>query len=254
MALRSCAWHINLFVPSDLQSAEWPFANMIYEYLQRNQILTANAWSLFQQAFPDEAELNHTYPIRIPALYGQPTTKLPAIEKWLRLLPFSHLSLLNIQSLSLRLRDLITLTKLTNLGVLLMRSTYGEWPQELDDKAMRDWGRAVKEKGAFTQLRVVGLHHHAASLPATLKGLSLFPALQICTVEPQSLLASSQAASSQIANAALPFELLPDSSDDRNDPEAIWSQGDVPGKPFIWRKRLSFMVHSANSTFRRLNS
>lgn len=231
MAVRSCAWHINLFMPSDLQSAEWYFARRIYEHLQKNQNLTANAWSLFQQAFPGEAELNHTYPIRIPALYGQSTSELPSIQQWLRLLPFSHLSLLNIQSLCLRLGDLITLTNLPNLGVLLMRSAYGEWPQELDDKAMRDWGRAVQEKGAFTQLRVVGLHHHAASLQATLKGLSQFPALRICTVESQPPLASSQAAVLQLASAALPFELLADTtSNDDDNPEAIWSQGNVSGK------------------------
>ncbi|KAL5395870.1 hypothetical protein PMIN06_004347 [Paraphaeosphaeria minitans] len=232
MAMRSCAWHINLFLPSDLQSAEWYFAHRIYEHLQKNQNLTANAWSLFQQAFPGEAELNHTYPIRIPVLYGQSTSELPSIQRWLRLLPFSHLSLLNIQSLCLRLGDLITLTDLPNLGVLLMRSAYGEWPQELDDKAMRDWSRVVKEKDAFTQLRVVGLHHHAASLAATLKGLSQFPALQICTVEPQPPLASSQAAISQIASAALPFELLVDDytyTDDGDTPEAIWSKGNLSG-------------------------
>ncbi|OAF99570.1 uncharacterized protein CC84DRAFT_1209906 [Paraphaeosphaeria sporulosa] len=232
MAMRSCAWHINLFMPSDLQSAEWHFAHRIYEHLQKNQNLTANAWSLFQQAFPGEAELNRTYPIRIPALYGQSASELPSIQQWLRLLPFSHLLLLNIQCLCLRLDDLITLTTLPNLGVLLMRFAYDKLPQELDDKAMRDWSRAVKEKGAFTQLRVVGLHHHAASLPATLKGLSQFPALRICTVEPQPPLASSQAAISQIASAALPFELLVDDytgTADSDTPEAVWSKGNLPG-------------------------
>ncbi|KAF2444212.1 hypothetical protein P171DRAFT_432280 [Karstenula rhodostoma CBS 690.94] len=230
MAMRSCAWHINLFTPDDLQCAEWHFAHRIYHHLQKNQTLTANAWSLFQQAFPGEEELNHTYPIRIPALYGQSTSELPSIQQWLRLLPFSHLSLLNIQSLCLRIGDLITLTNLPNLGVLLMRSAYGEWQQELDDRAMRDWSRAVRERGAFTQLRVVGLHHHAASLQATLKGLSQFPALRICTVEPHAPLASSQAALSQIASAALPFELLSDTTcNDDDDPEGIWSRGNVSG-------------------------
>jgi hypothetical protein len=229
--MRSCAWHINLFMPSDLQCADWYFAHKIYDHLRKNQTLTPNAWSLFQQAFPSEEQLDHTYPIRIPALHAQSTSELPSIQQWLQLLPFSHLSLLNIQSLCLRLSDLITLTDLPNLGVLLIRCAYGESPQDLDDKAMRDWSRAVQEKGAFTKLRMVGLHYHPASLQATLKGLTRFPALRVCTVEPHVLLTSAQSALSQITSAALPFQLFPDMiSGDDDHPEAIWSHGNLAGE------------------------
>lgn len=129
------------------------------------------------------------------------------------------------------------LTDLPNLGVLLIRHAYNEL-QRLDDKAMRDWGRVVQEKGAFTQLRVLGLHYHPASLRATLKSLASFPNLRLCSVEPHTPIPSVQSALSEIASASLPFEMFPVTSpangDDPEavDPEAIWSRQDMSGKSF----------------------
>lgn len=230
-AIRSCAWNIDAFEPSDLQCVDWHFAKMIYYQLQKNQNLTANAWSTFQQAFPGEVELNHTYSIRIPAMHGEATTELPSIQQWLKVLPFTHMSMLNIQDLCLRLPDLMILTSLPNLGVLLLRHPHGNSPQDLDDKAMRDWGRAVQEKGSFTRLRVVGIHYFAPTLQATLKCLSSFPALRICTVETYYPIPSVRFAESQVVSAGLPFELFPDGTHIVNgNPEAIWSRGGVSSK------------------------
>ncbi|KAF1973449.1 hypothetical protein BU23DRAFT_430781, partial [Bimuria novae-zelandiae CBS 107.79] len=181
MAMRSCAWNINHFEPSALQY-DWHFAKMIYDHLEKNQNLTANAWSLFQQAFPGEQELNHHHLIRIPARHGQAAAELPSIQQWLSQLPFSHLSMLNLQGLCLRISDLMVLTNLPNLGVLLLRHPHGNFPQDLDDKSMRDWSRAVQEKSAFTRLRMVGIHHFSLSFEAVLKCLASYPALRLCTV------------------------------------------------------------------------
>lgn len=228
--MRSCAWHIDLFTPSDLQCAEWHFAEKIYDYLQKHQNLTANAWSLFQQAFPGEQELNHTYPIRIPALHGEGAVELTSIQQWLQLLPFAHLSLLNIQSIRLSIIHLISLIDLPNLGVLLIRLPHDNL-RDLDNKAMRDWSRAAQEKSAFTKLRVVGLHGFSASLQATLKSLATFPALQLCTVEPLDPTPSVQYASDQIRKMSLPFRLSPTAtSGGDDDPESIWSHGNLSGK------------------------
>lgn len=218
---------------------------MIYNHLQRNQTLTANAWTLFQQAFPGEQELEHTYPIRIPASHGQNGTELPSIQQWLQMIPFQHISMLNIQGLRLRMPDLMILTNLTNLGVLLLRHPHGDCPQDLNDKAMRDWGRAVQEKGAFTKLRVVGVHYFAPSLQATLKCLAAFPTLRICTIETYTPILSAEVAASQITHAALPFQLFPEGTQASDEgPEAIWSTGNTSGKSLVRWTGLCFAICS----------
>ena len=237
-AMRTCAWHIDSFTPSDLQSADWHFSKMIYTHMQRQKTLTPNAWSIFQEAFPEEKELSHNFQIPIPARHGDYALELFTISEWLVPLPFAHIVTLNIQGLCLRFAHLMALTHLEHLGVLLLRHPHGNFAQDLDDRSMRDWGRAVREKNAFTQLRVVGVHHFAPGLQATLKCLEEFPALRWCTVEPFRAVPSRGHAERWVGRLGLPFEVVgrgEEGGEERvgrgvGDPDEVWSRGRASGE------------------------
>lgn len=235
MAMRSCVWNIDSFLPSDLQCAEWHFAQRIYAHLDKHRNMTPHVWSIFQQAFPNEmSEISNALPIRIPGVFGEFPVELPSIEKWLLAVTIPHLLMLHIQGLVLRLEHLIDITRLPNLGVLFLRDPLDALAQHLDDKSMRDWSRIVVEKKAFARLRVVGIHHFPSSLQATLKCLATFPAVRICTVEPYvgpfEERVTEQQAGILVAKAKLPFELVSEAiRGGPQDPDMVWRKESVSG-------------------------
>lgn len=79
------------------------------------------------------------------------------------------------------------LLDILNLAVLVLEQypigIYSKDDGGIDDRFIKNWGRAVYEKGAFKKLRVLVLRHFAVSLADTLKGLAVFPVLFLCNLD-----------------------------------------------------------------------
>lgn len=176
MTLRSCAWYINDFTPETFENVDWPIAEEIYKRLKETLVFyktllqeswhwlivrsrdtfTVKAWSIFRTSYPSEA--TPTYHIRIASRRGSPPIELPAIITRTSTLSFSCLTFLSVQHLALQKMHLMSLLPLTNLAVLHLSQNpthiYESREEEIDDKFMRDWGRAVHEKQTFQNLKV----------------------------------------------------------------------------------------------------
>lgn len=226
--MRACVWHIDSFHPSHLQAADWHYSQKIYKHLVKEKNLSLNAWSIFQQAFPNEKGLDHNHAISVPSERGSNPIELPSIQKWLVAIPFSHIVALDIRGLCLRFEHLMLLTGVQNLGALFLQRPQRAFSQDLDDKSMRDWCRVVQEKKAFTRLKVVGFHHFAPSWEASLKCLAGFPALRICAVEPFKSVPMSWPRDG-VEELDLPFEVIPEDGS-LHDPGYIWSRENTPGE------------------------
>lgn len=144
--------------------------------------MTAHGWSLFQQAFPTIEELDHEYCMIIP---GNALNRLDSVHDWISSLPFSHLSFLNLSTVTVHRDDLMRLIGIPSLAALILTlspflgAVHLTW-SDVDDKFMRDWGRAVEEKGGFTKLKTLVINDTGATVAGTLRGVAAFPALCLC--------------------------------------------------------------------------
>ncbi|KAH7378765.1 hypothetical protein BKA66DRAFT_142475 [Pyrenochaeta sp. MPI-SDFR-AT-0127] len=184
MALRSCVWHVQMIEPEALQWLGWHYARQIYNKIKQSDALTFNIWNTFAKAFPNEIDRNHQFYVYGYESWfpedGHATARLPAVVDRLAKLDSSILTFLCIHGLSQR-NDLMILTKLDALAALLL-----EYSQDIDLDVMetsktqlRNWGRAVFEKGAFKRLKVLVLGNSGLWGNAIMKQVSSFPALAL---------------------------------------------------------------------------
>ncbi|KAF2630110.1 hypothetical protein BU25DRAFT_265741 [Macroventuria anomochaeta] len=184
MAMRSCCWNIHLFVPEALEDPGWHYAGMIYHHLKATDTLTFEAWTLLQQAYPNQPELNHHFRVG----------KLDSITSW----PSIVNSLSSINSvltqfcaygLELNLSQLLSLTEIPTLAALIHAHPAQRNFNPLRGSGVRDWCRAVREKKAFQKLKLL----YMSSIPqdgplnsAVLENLSSFPSLALVGIERRS--------------------------------------------------------------------
>lgn len=67
---------------------------------------------------------------------------------------FDWVTFLTLNDVHLSRTDLIQVSRLTNLGVLMVGRIHGE-DLDLDDNIVRAWSRAASEAGAFARLRIL---------------------------------------------------------------------------------------------------
>ena len=192
MAMRSCCWNIELFMPETLQYPGWHYAGMIYRYLKTTSVeslydkncnshssrdtLTFSAWTLFQQAYPNQAELSHHF--RVCQLDS--ITSWSSIVKSLGTLNSSVLTHFCAYGLDLDIPQLVSLANIPTLTALIHVNPAQRNNNALRGSGVRDWCRAVGEKKAFLQLQLLFLSsitEVGAQDKAVLDYLSSFPAL-----------------------------------------------------------------------------
>jgi hypothetical protein len=149
--------------------------------------VTFKIWKIFQEAFPESAELGHCYQVRIVEQRGQPPSEMASIQRQITSLPFPTLTNLNLHSLLLRHVHLMDLTNFPNLSVLALEqnamSTWGVNESGIDDRFMKRWGLLVQEKKAFTKLKVIVFRHFRTTIDSTLTCFERFPSLFLCNVD-----------------------------------------------------------------------
>ncbi|KAF2685579.1 hypothetical protein K458DRAFT_14376 [Lentithecium fluviatile CBS 122367] len=188
-ALRVCTYKAEWLTPEALISAEWPHAERIYKRLKEREALTFKVWKAFQDAFPDSAELDHTYHARIAEKRGGRPVEIDVIQKQITTLPFAALTNLNLRHLLLRHVHLMGLTNLTNLAVLALEQDIAQdWSENTGINAhyMKRWGLYVQQKGTFMKLRVVVFRHFQTNIESTLACFQRFPQLLLCNIDTSS--------------------------------------------------------------------
>jgi hypothetical protein len=142
-----------------------------------SRTLTPATWSVFRQAFPDQVDREQTF------YFAETTHRRPDelhyLARFSTKLDSSCLTFLCIRGLHLGFRDLLTLTDIHTLSGLAIGRERAYPGAELTDLHMRNWGRAVREKHAFKNLRLLVLCEIGPSTSDILRGISSFPALHL---------------------------------------------------------------------------
>ncbi|KAJ4345142.1 hypothetical protein N0V95_005867 [Ascochyta clinopodiicola] len=173
MALRSCCWNIELFLPETLEHPGWHYAGMIYRHLKTTDTLTFTAWTLFQTAYPTQPDLTHAFRIPDPDL-----RTWPSIVKSLSLLPSGVLTRFCASGMDLDLQQLLSLVDIPTLAALVQVRDSRDGKM-LSEVSVRAWCRAVREKQALRTLKLLVLD---CVSDASLRHLEGFPALRLVGV------------------------------------------------------------------------
>jgi hypothetical protein len=88
------------------------------------------------------------------------------------------MTVLSIYDTPLERRDWTRLAGLANLGALHVEN-WNVRTGAVDDVVIREWARAAREDGAFSQLRLVLLRNQAAITMGVLDDFAYFPALRV---------------------------------------------------------------------------
>lgn len=155
--------------------------------------MTLKAWAMFQAAFPQSEEIDHSYHTNVVAPRGADPDELEPIQNRLKLLPFmvwqfSSLTFLNLRNLRITPTELVDLLKFPNLAALVLEQNidHSTGPSRdgigIDDLFMRRWGTAIDEMGAFPKLKLLLFRHFPIYLDDSFKCFSNFPSLILCNV------------------------------------------------------------------------
>ncbi|KAF9701513.1 hypothetical protein EKO04_000744 [Ascochyta lentis] len=177
IALRSCCWNVELFLPEALEHSGWHYAGMIYRHLKATDTLTFSAWTLFQQAYPNQFELNHAFRVS----HHDSITSWSSIVKSLSVLDSSVLTRFCAYGMDLDLSQFMSLVDIPSLAALIQinHSRYRSDNRTMSDFSIRDWCRAVYEKKAFQKLKLLLVPSMSDALLRHLVG---FPALRLVGV------------------------------------------------------------------------
>ncbi len=160
--------------------------------------LTFNAWDLFRKAFP--AEIDRLHHFHIPKdvfspvgngtrAYVNPPSQLPSVVNRLAKFDTTPLTYLWLQGYRITINDLMTIAQIPTLAVLsLYHPPTSDRSTGLDERDLKNWGRAVHEASAFKQLRVLILRGFRVSEQAVFLSVARFPALTLVGISKDPLM------------------------------------------------------------------
>lgn len=156
--------------------------------LELRDALTFKIWKIFREAFPEVAELDHSYQVRIAAQPTErPSGELASIHRQITTLPFPALTNIDIRNLRLRHVHLMDLTNFPNLAVLALEQNLDQagprGESGIDEQFMKRWALLVREKKAFLKLTVIIFRHFRIALDSTLDCFGSFPCLLLCNAD-----------------------------------------------------------------------
>ncbi|OAK95068.1 hypothetical protein IQ06DRAFT_232421 [Phaeosphaeriaceae sp. SRC1lsM3a] len=179
MALRSCSFHAELFEPATLQWAGWHYAQRIYRHLINAEALTYNAWNIFADAYPNEVDRQQEFHIFQSEQWSYEPTQLLSIIGRLGKLDSSFITLLCVRDFHLTFEHLTALIGIPTLAALVLEQARPSGEVGISARDFLNFGRAVRERKAFLQLRLIVLCDFGIGRKAVLDGVSGFPSLQL---------------------------------------------------------------------------
>lgn len=133
-------------------------------------------WNRFQRAYPDRIDRDQRF--RFPK-----SEEIPCIVDRLARLSVDMLTFLTLQSYDIQVEHLLLLLKIPTLAALMVDPGAKGICYNITSKNIRDWGRAVRETGAFGNLAVLILNGTSSDSTALLDSLLDFPALRFLGIE-----------------------------------------------------------------------
>lgn len=149
-----------------------------------SELDSLHLWKAFACAFPDEVDSSIK---RRQHVILQPNMSLGDYTKPLISHSFQWITFLTLSNVTISRNDLISLSNLTNVGVLTIGHCILTPDVGLEDGVVRAWGRAALEADAFSLLRVLNLRQQRQVTQRTFQYLQDFPSLSIFNLDDCSL-------------------------------------------------------------------
>jgi hypothetical protein len=164
----------------------WAAFFILYLIWITSDTLSFHTWSIFLKAFPEHIDRHTAFQYNEEKKDKTTTpTQLPSMINRMAKLDVSVLTFFCVRGFVLNIDYLIALTKIDSLGVLVLeRSMAFRIPADDDipTKDVLNWGRSVRESGAFKKLKVLAFVNLGPEKSAVLKAVSDFPALTLVGV------------------------------------------------------------------------
>lgn len=143
--------------------------------------LSFSAWRVFHRAFPELIDRHHAF-----RYYEKDSpVQLPSIVDRFSRLDGCVLSFLCLQNLDLNVDHLFSLLKISSLAALVIDPCLRGSSESIASKNISNWGRAVRETGAFQKLRVLVLVSMPSNSTVTMDGTLSFPSLVLLGTQAQ---------------------------------------------------------------------
>jgi hypothetical protein len=148
---------------------------------------------MFYRAFPKQVDREQNFYFVEPYTYSRRPGELDYLSKMSAKLDMECLTYLCIEGLVLGFGDLMTLTDIPTLSGLAIAPRTAPSGENLTDRHMRNWGRAVREKQTFQKLRILIFYDLGPSPSDILRAVSGFPFLHlVCITHPDNHTAELQ--------------------------------------------------------------
>lgn len=162
-AVNVCLQHIDDLDRTHFKVVPWHLARLIWDEVYHSGQMSLKSHVAFSAAYPEEFLASEWEEVINADDLPSPRF-VDSLRLFLRKEAFRHLTFLSLGGV-FSIDDLMSLLHLEHLGVLFLGDS--PLPSVIDDRDVRSWGRAIREKAAFRQLRVFAWGLSSESHPPT---------------------------------------------------------------------------------------
>jgi hypothetical protein len=164
----------------------WAAFFILYLTWITSDTLSFHTWSIFLKAFPEQIDRHTAFRYSDQkSRNSTASSQLPSMIERLAKLDVSVLTFFCVQDFVLNIDHLIALTKIDSLAVLVLERPMAcqlSVDSAISIKEVLNWGRSVRESGAFQKLKVLAFGNLGPASSAVLTAASNFPALTLVGV------------------------------------------------------------------------
>ncbi|KAL8902228.1 MAG: hypothetical protein Q9192_000103 [Flavoplaca navasiana] len=167
--------------PDLLETLPLPLVRELWLEIETSQLDSLRTWKVFASVFANQ---RNDRPVNKMLVLSESTTNLLECIMHIVSPSFQFITFLTLSNISCSRRDLIQLSRLTNLGMLRITTGYPDSTGvSLEDRIIRAWGRAAAESGAFTKLRILVSKYQTHLTSKVFAYLRDFPALDVVVLD-----------------------------------------------------------------------
>lgn len=147
----------------------------------RSELDSFNAWKVFVAAYPEEFGMGQLK--RRRQIVPRPDQALPEYIERVTAPAFQWVTFLDLSHVTCTRKDLMSVSKLANIGALTFGRQLNVADGGLDDTIFRAWSRYAMETGAFSMLRVVACRRQKDLTHRTIEYITELPSLAMFIME-----------------------------------------------------------------------
>jgi hypothetical protein len=144
-----------------------------------SESMTFNAWNIFLDAYPDQINSHQDFHVYQPDQWSYEPTQLPSIIDRLSKLDTGLVTLLCVRDFSLTFDHLKAVINIPTLAAMILEQARPGGKSEISARQFLDFGRAVKEKKALRELRLLIMCDFGIGRTVILEGVSAFVSLHL---------------------------------------------------------------------------